>query len=95
MTPALHCGLLAGITRQLILDGCENSGIDYEEAELYPEDLWSAEEVFISSSTRDIVPVKTVNSTAYKVPGSTTAKVQTAFNTEREKYLDSERALNH
>lgn len=51
-TPPLSSGCLAGITRELLLEW----GLAVER-ELSLEDLQSADEVFLTSSTRDVHPV--------------------------------------
>jgi branched-chain amino acid aminotransferase len=56
-TPALECGILAGITRQLILEVASESGLTSEESILYPEDLYGAEEAFLTVTSREIIPV--------------------------------------
>lgn len=56
-TPSMNCGLLAGITRELALELCAAHDVVVEEGEYSLEDLFSADEVFITSSTRDIHPV--------------------------------------
>ncbi len=56
-TPALEIGLLAGVTRRVVLDLARKAGIPTEEAVLLPADLERADEVFITSTTREILPV--------------------------------------
>jgi branched-chain amino acid aminotransferase len=59
-TPSLDCGNLAGITRELVIELCNAALIELIEGEFVLDDLLSAEEVFITSSTRDIHPVTTL-----------------------------------
>jgi branched-chain amino acid aminotransferase len=56
-TPSLEIGILAGITRKFILHIAREQKIPFEEGFYKKEELLSAEEVFISSTTREIVPV--------------------------------------
>jgi branched-chain amino acid aminotransferase len=56
-TPPLESGCLPGITRELLLGEIHVPGIGIEEKVLMPEDLESADEVFITSTTRDLLPV--------------------------------------
>lgn len=56
-TPSMQCGVLAGITRELVIELCAAHGVVVEEGEYSIEDLFGADEVFITSSTRDIHPV--------------------------------------
>jgi branched-chain amino acid aminotransferase len=54
-TPPLSSGCLPGITRATLLDIAK-----IEERTLFPADLESADEVFISSTTRELMPVSAV-----------------------------------
>jgi len=56
-TPTIESGILAGITRGLLLEIGREQGLAMEEAELTADDLFSADEIFLSSTTRSIVPV--------------------------------------
>jgi branched-chain amino acid aminotransferase len=56
-TPPLRSGCLPGITREVILGEIHAAGIRVEERTLMPGDLESADEVFITSTTRDLLPV--------------------------------------
>jgi len=57
LTPPKGPFLLPGITRDLILELAEIHGIAHGEAEITPQDLADAEEVWVTSSTREILPV--------------------------------------
>jgi branched-chain amino acid aminotransferase len=56
-TPEPQPGMLVGITRATVLDAAKVEGIPVEEGELTPEDLFSADEAFITSSIREVMPV--------------------------------------
>lgn len=56
LTPPLSAGCLPGITRELVLEWC----VDVSEADLTIDDMGRADEVFLTSSTRDVNPVETV-----------------------------------
>ncbi len=56
-TPALECGILQGVTRQLILEIARESNIQAEETILFPRDLFQADEVFLTVTSREIIPV--------------------------------------
>jgi branched-chain amino acid aminotransferase len=55
-TPPLGSGCLPGITREVLLGGIQVPGIEIGEKTLMPADLESADEVFITSTTRDLLP---------------------------------------
>src|SRR5204863_6598387 len=56
-TPPLNSGCLPGITRELLLGEIQVPGVQVGEKPLLPEELESADEVFITSTTRDLLPV--------------------------------------
>jgi len=56
-TPPLSAGCLEGITRSVLLEIGAGAGVPVEERMLFPEDLYKAEEVFISSTNRNLLPV--------------------------------------
>ncbi|MEW6743066.1 MAG: aminotransferase class IV [Planctomycetota bacterium] len=56
-TPALECGILSGITRGLLLQTARHAGIPLHEKRLYPEDLRGADEIFLTSTLREIQPI--------------------------------------
>lgn len=56
-TPPLSCGILEGITRQLVLDLAPQAGLEPVERVMHMEDLYGADEVFITSSVREIMPI--------------------------------------
>jgi branched-chain amino acid aminotransferase len=56
-TPPASAGILEGITRRTVLELASTLGIAADERELMPDDLYGADEAFITSSIREIVPV--------------------------------------
>lgn len=56
-TPPLNVGILSGITRRTLLQLCNQNGITAEERVLWPADLFAAEEVFLCSSVRELLPI--------------------------------------
>ena len=56
-TPEPQPGILVGITRATVLRVAAAAAIEVEEGEVRPEDLFSADEAFITSSIREVMPV--------------------------------------
>ena len=54
-------GILDGITRAVIFEEAATAGIPIGETNIPPEALFSADEIFLTSSIKGIVPVTTVN----------------------------------
>ncbi|MFC1642264.1 aminotransferase class IV [Myxococcota bacterium] len=61
VTPPEEAGILAGITRACVLEVARSLGIDVELRRLPLQELLDAEEAFISSSVRELLPIVTVD----------------------------------
>src|SRR5262245_59188282 len=60
-TPALEVGILDGVTRGKVLSLCRSNQIPCEEvAFMSPDQLRSADEVFLTSAAREVLPVTVV-----------------------------------
>jgi len=49
--------ILSGITRDLVLESAKSCKINIEEKHFSPDDLFNSDEVWISSSTREVIPI--------------------------------------
>jgi branched-chain amino acid aminotransferase len=80
-TPSLDLGILAGITRAVLLDLAPTLGLKVLEGVFTAEDLATADEAFLSSSTRELMPVIEVDGTpiADGHPGPTTGDLHSAL----------------
>jgi 4-amino-4-deoxychorismate lyase len=80
-TPSLELGILAGITRAVLCELAPTLGLRVLEGVFTAEDLVAADEAFLSSSTRELMPVIEVDGApiATGEPGSTTAALQAAL----------------
>jgi branched-chain amino acid aminotransferase len=56
-TPSLDTGVLSGITRQTVIDLAAQLGLTVRESTVLPGQLRAAEEVFLTSSVRGVMPV--------------------------------------
>jgi branched-chain amino acid aminotransferase len=61
LTPPSEAGLLEGITRGFLFHVAREAGIEAREETLYPTDLETADEIFITSTTRELSPVVRVD----------------------------------
>jgi branched-chain amino acid aminotransferase len=90
LTPALASGCLAGITREILLEIGAGLGIPVEEKTLFPGDLYVADEVFISSTNRNLLPVAAINDRSMrKAPGPIVQELERAFTGYIRRYLDA------
>ncbi len=60
-TPTKESGILHGITREFLLAILAEQGIPHQERELFPVDLVTADEAFLSSSVRLLMPIAQVD----------------------------------
>ena len=60
LTPPLEAGLLPGITREFLFDVGTDVGVDVREQVLRDADLFGADEAFLTSTTRELVPIVAV-----------------------------------
>src|SRR5688500_5175130 len=61
LTPPTEAGLLEGITRAFLFEVGKDEGLDVRDHVLYPADLESADEAFITSTTRELSPVTRID----------------------------------
>ncbi len=78
-TPPLDSGCLAGISRELVLEWCAADGVEVREEGLPLEVLTEADEVFLTSSVKDVFPVSAVDGRALPWPGPVTEVVGSAW----------------
>ena len=75
LTPPLSAGCLAGVTRELLLDV-----VEVVERDVPVDALAEADEAFLTSSTRDVQPIASVDGTPLPVaPGPRTTAAMEAF----------------
>jgi branched-chain amino acid aminotransferase len=81
LTPPLSAGILAGITREVVLELLPGLGIPSREEPLHLDDLLAADEAFMTSTTREVVPIRQVDETRIGTgrPGPLTRRVMEAF----------------
>jgi branched-chain amino acid aminotransferase len=81
LTPEPQPGMLVGITRATVLAAAAEERIEVAEAEVRPEDLYDADEAFITSSIREVMPV--VSADGRKIglgaPGPVTKRLHQAY----------------
>ena len=62
-TPPLSCGILAGVTRNLLVELLDGTDPSVQEESISLLELISADEVWLTSSSRELVPVVRINDT--------------------------------
>lgn len=81
LTPPLESGILAGITREYLLEVAASAGVRAREVVLRDDDLFGADEAFLSSTTRELLPIVRVDDRAIGAgrTGPVTRKLLDAF----------------
>ena len=81
LTPPLTAGLLPGITREFLFEVGADIGVPVREAVLRDDDLFGADEAFLTSTTREAVPITTVDGRTIGTgkPGPVTAVLLEGF----------------
>jgi branched-chain amino acid aminotransferase len=88
LTPPLNSGCLEGVTRGILMEIAPEAGVSVAEHSLRPEDLYSADEVFISSTNRNVIGVGEI--AGHKIagsPGRVTQRVNELFDAYIDDYV--------
>jgi branched-chain amino acid aminotransferase len=86
LTPPIDAGLLPGITREFMFEIGRERGIAVKEQVLHDDDLFGADEAFLTSTTREVVPITRVDDRTIGsgLPGSVTKALLTGFRQKAE-----------
>jgi branched-chain amino acid aminotransferase len=91
LTPNSSAGLLEGVTRAFLFEVGRDLGIEVREETLYPKDLDTADEVFITSTTRELSPVTRIDDRVIGTgkPGPITLKMLDSFRRRAQEMTKS------
>jgi branched-chain amino acid aminotransferase len=87
LTPPLTSGCLPGVTRELLLGEIQAPGVKVSAKAFRPADLEAADEVFITSTTRDLLPVVQVEGKKVGGGGKACEALSQAFREYVRKYV--------
>jgi len=81
LTPPVDAGLLPGITREFIFEVGKDVGVEVREEVLRDEDLFAADECFLTSTTKEALPIVQVDDRKIGkgIPGPITKKLLEGF----------------
>lgn len=86
LTPPLERGILEGITRGLVLRLCAQLGVPALVREITLEEARAADEMFITSTTRGVMPVAELDAVTFAgTPGPVTKRLRAALLESMEK----------
>ncbi len=87
-TPPLSSGCLEGVTRSVLIEIAPRSGVPMIEQTLTPEDLYAADEIFITSTNRNLLGVNEIAGHKYAAaPGPVAQKLERAFDAAMREYV--------
>ncbi len=88
-TPAVECGILKGITRDIVMELAEEQGVRVEEGRYTMEQLFQAEECFMTNTGIEIMAVSKIGDCQIGEGkrGPLTGALLKAFKTNVDRYL--------
>jgi branched-chain amino acid aminotransferase len=87
-TPPLSSGCLEGVTRGMLLEIAPRNGVSLAEQTLMPEDLYAADEVFVTSTNRSLLGISEIAGHKYSiVMGPIARKLESAFDASMREYV--------
>ncbi|MEE9232342.1 MAG: aminotransferase class IV [Nitrospirales bacterium] len=88
-TPAVDCGILAGITREVVIELAGEMGIGVEEGRYAATQLLQADECFLTNTGMEIMPVSKIGGCpiGQGKMGPLTAQLWKAFQTHLDQFL--------
>jgi len=81
ITPPLSDGILAGVTREVVLERARELGVEAREESIRVDKLLAADEAFITSTLKEVMPIASVDGTAIGNgrPGPITQRLLKAY----------------
>ena len=81
LTPDLSCSILEGVTRDTIITLAREMGFPVVEGRITRDQLWLADEVFLTGTAAEVTPVREVDNRSIGdgAVGPITKKIQTRF----------------
>lgn len=88
-TPAVGCGILDGITRNVVLQLARALRLEAEEGAYPPAHVFAADECFLTNTTMEIMPVQSLNDRPIGAgkPGPLTQALHSTFRSKLQDFL--------
>jgi branched-chain amino acid aminotransferase len=82
LTPSLDCGLLSGITREMVIQLSKENGFHIEEGKWPGEELYEADEIFLTGTIKKVMPVSHLDGCPVGAgkPGPVTLKLMRLYD---------------
>jgi branched-chain amino acid aminotransferase len=96
VTPPLNSGCLEGVTRGVLMEIATDAGTSVVEQTLRLEDLYSADEVFVTSTNRNVIGVREIagHTIGTGVEGEVTKRLDDVFEAYVTDYIQRRLAAN-
>jgi branched-chain amino acid aminotransferase len=91
--PLATAGCLPGVTRALLLEELAVPGLHFEEAVMTPADLEKSDASFITSTTRDVLPILEIDGKPMPQNAPLLAKISGSFGEHRARYVAAHKAV--
>src|SRR4051794_14735191 len=78
-TPDLSASILTGVTRDSVIQIAADLGYEVRERQIIRTELYLADEVFMTGTAAEIVPLRAVDDMALSAPGPITREIQQAY----------------
>ena len=93
LTPPLSVGILAGVTRAILLEEAQRHQVPFRDQSITVEDLLAADEVFFMSTLRGVLPVTSLEGRAVGngKPGPVSRQLQTLYEARVAQMIDAAR----
>jgi branched-chain amino acid aminotransferase len=90
ITPPLSSGCLEGVTRGILMEIASEAGTSVVEQTMKLEDFYAADEVFVTSTNRNVIGVKEIagHVIADGTPGNVTSRLDEAFEAYISEYVE-------
>jgi branched-chain amino acid aminotransferase len=88
-TPSVDCGILEGVTREVVIMLGEERGLTVQEGRYGAQELLGADECFITNTGMEIMPVSRIGAKRIgrECPGPLTARLAQLFQQNVERFL--------
>ncbi len=85
-TPSIDCGILDGITRGIVIEIAKKEGIKVKEGKFRKNDIYSAQEIFITNTTMEVMPVSELDGYKYPV-GEVSKNLRKLYRQRVKEYI--------
>ena len=87
-TPSIATGILGGITRRIILDSAREMNLKTREGSFRKEDIYRADEVFLTNTTMEVMPVACIDSKKIRnSPGKLSKRLHEVYRKKIDEYI--------